>query len=199
MDKYNIFDGLDSVVWYNGLGDFVIKWADIEPNEYGQITSDQAYRQYQNSQSLYYQLQVLWIICVTMFGDYGTSPRCGWIEDVVSFRQFIKFICKTYLDDRDMTTVNNDAFNTAKEWLEKHPDIRIMHTHELPLPKGIFMYRYRKELGGTIPNQYVIAPELTDEDYDEIDKDAIKFLNLLYSELVKLEENNLDHHVEVYL
>lgn len=26
------------------------------------------------------QLQIIWMICVLLYGDYGTSPRFGWID-----------------------------------------------------------------------------------------------------------------------
>lgn len=28
----------------------------------------------------YAQLQIIWMICVLLYGDYGTSPRFGWID-----------------------------------------------------------------------------------------------------------------------
>ena len=98
MDE-KLLDALDSVVWYNGHGDFVIKWLELEPDEYGTITFDQAYGKYDASLSIYYPLQMLWMIAVSLFGDYGTSPRSGWIEDIEGFRQFVKRICKTQLED----------------------------------------------------------------------------------------------------
>lgn len=34
----------------------------------------------------------VWSIFVLMFGDYGTSPRFGWIENVIEFKSFLKKI-----------------------------------------------------------------------------------------------------------
>ena len=28
----------------------------------------------------YAQLQIIWMMCVLLYGDYGTSPRFGWID-----------------------------------------------------------------------------------------------------------------------
>lgn len=35
-------------------------------------------------------LQVIWMMCVCMFGDYGTSPRWGWIKDWQGCRTFLE-------------------------------------------------------------------------------------------------------------
>ena len=34
----------------------------------------------------------LWFILVCRFGDYGTSPRFGWIEDRDSALQFLEYL-----------------------------------------------------------------------------------------------------------
>ena len=98
ITKEMLLDALDSVTWYNGLAEELIKWTYdgyldhcigtpgwLKPNYYniGLDSYDEA------------QLQVIWIICVILFGDYGTSPRYGWIEDVEGFKQFIHDITVT--------------------------------------------------------------------------------------------------------
>lgn len=40
-------------------------------------------------------LAPVWVLCVNLFGDYGTSPRFGWIEDIDGFRRFIEIITYT--------------------------------------------------------------------------------------------------------
>lgn len=40
------------------------------------------------------KLEMLYSICVLLFGDYGTSPRSGWIENVEAFHLFINDIIK---------------------------------------------------------------------------------------------------------
>lgn len=34
----------------------------------------------------------LWFILVCRFGDYGTSPRFGWIEDKDAAMQFLEYL-----------------------------------------------------------------------------------------------------------
>lgn len=88
----DIIDALDSVVWYNGMGDDISEWKALPPGEYGYINRPDNSRDNE-------QMEVLWMICVCLFGDYGTSPRTGWIEDVEGFRKFVDAITKTHRED----------------------------------------------------------------------------------------------------
>lgn len=97
MTAEKLLDALDSVVWYNGYGDIIKAWKEIEPDpktdhilplpNYGVETHNGDYE----------QLQVLWMVAVSLFGDYGTSPRWGWIEDVNGFRDWCDKILYTTL------------------------------------------------------------------------------------------------------
>ncbi len=76
----DVFDALESVVWYNGYQDVIEGWKDLPRSfESGWILSPK----------LDEQAEVLWMIAVCLFGDYGTSPRSGWIEDVDGLYDFI--------------------------------------------------------------------------------------------------------------
>ena len=87
VTKESLIQALNDVIWYNGLGDYVRQMIDLEPNKnryilcpyYELIMDDQC-------------LETIWMICVLLFGDYGTSPRSGWIEDVDGYRAFLKTI-----------------------------------------------------------------------------------------------------------
>lgn len=89
-DGGQLEDVLLSVVWYNGLHREVASWKD-RPLEHGFILCPLSYKEYKDAGDVetFGQLQVLWMICVSMFGDYGTSPRTGWIERVDEFKDFI--------------------------------------------------------------------------------------------------------------
>ena len=82
--------GLQLVIDYNGLTELVRQWLTIEPN--ARIIYCPYWDQVDHNTSAYHQLQVLWMICVAKFGEYGTSPRFGWITDVDGFREFIEKI-----------------------------------------------------------------------------------------------------------
>lgn len=66
--------------WYNGEGDVIegfIDWLKSEKAESlnGNVSIKEARRTFNEIDPLIGSL-------VMMFGDYGTSPRSGWIEDV---------------------------------------------------------------------------------------------------------------------
>lgn len=85
---------LDSIVWYNGLGEIVLQWKDKEPNITGYISPD--YRDKGYDVETVANLEFIWMIAVLLYGDYGTSPRSGWIKDCQGFKTFIHAITKTH-------------------------------------------------------------------------------------------------------
>ena len=90
-----ILSAIESVVWYNGLGEFIYPWKDKKPNDYsGYITPDYYDKGY--DEGLVTQLEVIWMIAVMLYGNYGTSPRSGWIEDIDGFKKFIDTITESY-------------------------------------------------------------------------------------------------------
>ena len=78
-------DPMIGIVWYNGLEDIVIKWKDYKEND------DVPYREYKSSlkDSDYHQLEMVWMYLVLCFGNYGVSPRSGWIEDFEGYKKWI--------------------------------------------------------------------------------------------------------------
>lgn len=90
-EKYekSLLYALQSVVWYNGLED-VGTWEHLPLNEYGTIWRPKDVSE---------QGEIIWMICVSMFGDYGTSPRSGWIEDIDGFRSFVHELMKIYREE----------------------------------------------------------------------------------------------------
>lgn len=91
---------LNSVTWYNGLAEIIVKWKDpsyFENDCYGDLSWNlETFNSYDMQTRA--QLQVIWMICVSLFGDYGTSPRSGWIEQKEDFYRFIDDITETYRD-----------------------------------------------------------------------------------------------------
>lgn len=79
---------LDSVVWYNGYWEIVKEWIEALANPKGKYI----YRpdEYDGDGGL----EVLWMMCVLMFGNYGTSPRSGWVENTEQCREFLIWITK---------------------------------------------------------------------------------------------------------
>lgn len=90
-----ILSAIDAVVWYNGLGEFVLPWKDKQTYKCtGHIVPD--YRDRGYDVETVANLEFIWIIAVKLYGDYGTSPRSGWIENIEGFKRFIDAITETY-------------------------------------------------------------------------------------------------------
>ena len=82
-------DPMIGIVWYNGLDDIVIKWKDYKKGD------DAPYYAYEPglsdlTSSVYRQLEMVWMYLVLCFGDYGTSPRSGWIEDLEGYKKWFE-------------------------------------------------------------------------------------------------------------
>lgn len=95
-----LLDALDSVTWYNGLAEDVYAWKSL-PVVHGTILCPAGVFPDDCRSS---QLEVIWMICVELFGDYGISPRSGWIKDVKGFRDFIDRITTTEREDEEAET-----------------------------------------------------------------------------------------------
>lgn len=99
-----LLDALDSVTWYNVIGEDIRAWKDLPIDDGGSICCPHELIAHDNSK------EVIWMICVCLFGDYGTSQRSGWIENVEGFKAFIDEITKTereaygigFLDKREV-------------------------------------------------------------------------------------------------
>lgn len=81
-------DILNTIVWYNGMTDILEGWLKFTKNEHGVILPD--YQDMEIEPFYKGQIQVIWMICVLQFGDYGVSPRYGWIENEAGFKKFVK-------------------------------------------------------------------------------------------------------------
>ena len=101
MTEFDFIQALDAVTWYNGLAPYVLRWLEIkEPftpplDKYG-MTSEELNQP--NSMYVYYQLQIIWMLAVELFSDYGTSPRVGWIEEIEDFYKWILDITALWRD-----------------------------------------------------------------------------------------------------
>ena len=92
IDKDKIFDSLCLIIRYNGLTDFLnYLMTVISANRLKILTVDQVKIFYWDlhpdddtwifSTYDYGQLEIIWMFLVLLFGEYGTSPRSGWIDE----------------------------------------------------------------------------------------------------------------------
>ena len=91
LDKVDIIEALKSALSYNGLDEVIKDWNSekhITKWKCGQSIM-QRVEDIGSDLEMDSALQLVYMICVILFGDYGTSPRHGWIEDVEGFHKFI--------------------------------------------------------------------------------------------------------------
>lgn len=74
---------------YNGLDKEILSWDElpVESNygyTEGHISCPDSVRSRESWELIY-----IWGVLVLLFGDYGTSPRYGWIDHPVEFKKFI--------------------------------------------------------------------------------------------------------------
>ena len=103
--RTSLLEALQTVVSYQGLENELQSWKDIKPNEYGVIFPTYWEKWKNEDAEVCAQLQVFWMICVCLFGDWGTSPRFAWIEDIESFKTFIDLVTRCRDGDDDIESI----------------------------------------------------------------------------------------------
>lgn len=110
--SWDIVKSIDSWIWYNNLGDGVrelIEVLKLYPDK-DHDDFDPYFKTLDNWRARWWdQLEPLYIIIVCLFGNYGTSPRVGWIERI-NIEKCIRFLelCKsTYQEELDENRRNN--------------------------------------------------------------------------------------------
>ena len=96
------YEDFQTMVWYNGYGEIIEEWRKLNAiNPNGAISPMDNYGLDSNSSSEYSALQFIWGTAVYKFGNYGTSPRFGWIEreNCDKIVLWIDGICYNYIDD----------------------------------------------------------------------------------------------------
>jgi hypothetical protein len=96
-------EAFNDLTWYNGLAEEVVKWKDW-PGKEDHVSVPHNYGYDGADWQTYFQLQVIWIIAVSLFGDWGVSPRVGWIEDVKGFHKWIDDITEDWRETYDSET-----------------------------------------------------------------------------------------------
>mgnify|MGYP004643403605 CR=1 FL=1 len=93
---YRDWNALSDVVFYQGLTPIIQSWKTLSsdilcircPHEYNSTKYNVDFKDIA-------QLQIFWMIAVLRFGDYGTSPRYGWIdnEHIDEFHNWCDLMC----------------------------------------------------------------------------------------------------------
>lgn len=102
LDNNNIINALNAIVDYNGLFPVILEWIKYGDNIIYNDSSTTIIP-YPHNYLLdppnigdTSQLQIFWMLLVLLFGDYGTSPRFGWInaDRWKECKEFINTLCK---------------------------------------------------------------------------------------------------------
>jgi hypothetical protein len=90
-----------TMIHYNGYAEVIRSWKTLETRDGWQIACPENYNassSVKRGDSDWGILQFIWGTAVYKFGDYGTSPRCGWI-DIREHPEFYEWIDAICLDD----------------------------------------------------------------------------------------------------
>lgn len=108
MSEEELIEILNSIVWYNGLYEPLYNLKkDIE------YEKKCSYTKYNHKLELKHehfddrQFEIFWMILVLKYGEYGTSPRSGWLL-MENKKEIIKFIDDITKYDRLESGDNNE-------------------------------------------------------------------------------------------
>ena len=88
FSKKDIIDAIDAMVFVYGLAPELLAWG-----KFGGLDERDGLLMLRKQPTP--MAEAIWTICVELFGDYSTSPREGFIEDVDGFYDFIDSITAT--------------------------------------------------------------------------------------------------------
>lgn len=99
----NMYEILDSITWYNGIYESLLKLKEIISVYY----EDKFIHVLRPEEDIFKdeQFEIFWMMLVLQFGDYGTSPRYGWLEmdNKTKIVDFIDKITKTWQEENNAT------------------------------------------------------------------------------------------------
>ena len=107
MKLEDLIDALDGITWYNGIYEPLLK---LKEDLINQKTDDNYLRKDNFLKGKHKgfdddQFEIFWMMLVLLYGDYGTSPRSGWLE-MKNKEKIIEFI-----DKITITGVEADEWN----------------------------------------------------------------------------------------
>lgn len=96
---------LSRACWYDGVNAFLLTVA----GDMKKVINEGGKRHYIYSYNLSGSSErLLWSMLVLMFGDFGTSPRTGWIDDITGCIEFIEFFVSCDGQPKEEDTENGN-------------------------------------------------------------------------------------------
>lgn len=94
IKKEDLYDSIHNIIWYDGnyvwlkdLRDDMVNFKKTH-DEYANYPNPFDHAQWHTEQ------HVIYMLLAGLFGDWGTSIRSAWIEDIDGCIEFINFICE---------------------------------------------------------------------------------------------------------
>ena len=106
-----------TMIHYNGYTEIIRSWKELEARDGWQIACPENYNasfSVKRGDSDWGILQFIWGTAVYKFGDYGTSPRYGWI-DIREHPEFYEWIDAICLDDIDYSFKTSELTNEFRK------------------------------------------------------------------------------------
>lgn len=110
MEYYNLISQLNAICWYNGVYEPLTKLREDIKNYKGSnyLKFDDnlqpKHKDFDNE-----QFEIFYMLLVLLFGNYGTSPRSGWLE-MENRSKIIDFINKLVKDDNEIDYVVKEHY-----------------------------------------------------------------------------------------
>lgn len=92
MSKEKFFYALESIIWYDGHYEWLKQLRDDMAEHLDNRSPN--YPCPFPSKQWHTEQHTIYMLLVGMFGDWGTSIRGGWIEDIRGCIEFIDAVCK---------------------------------------------------------------------------------------------------------
>lgn len=94
IKKEDLYDSIHNIIWYDGnyvwlkdLRDDMVNFKKTH-DEYANYPNPFDHAQWHTEQ------HVIYMLLAGLFGDWGTSIRSAWIEDIDGCIEFINFMCE---------------------------------------------------------------------------------------------------------
>lgn len=88
-DHGTLFDALESIILYDGH----YEWLKELRDDLVKHREDFSYTMPDNIE-WHTEEHTIWMLLVGMFGEWGTSIRSGWIQEIDDCVEFINAVCK---------------------------------------------------------------------------------------------------------
>lgn len=107
--NYDLFDALANIVWYDKHSDWLREVC---------VELEKAKKEGTNyciyDMEWHTEIHTIWMLLIGMFGDWGSSIRSGWIEDIDGCIDFIRKLIRV-ANDEDLDEIEDEVSPSYEE------------------------------------------------------------------------------------